>query len=77
MPGDVGGADRGEIGNSRLEERSRVPRQVSPVGGEGVAGQPTLDGQMVEIGVDGPIDAQLITSVVGTTGMPCASATGP
>jgi len=77
MPGDVGGADRGEIGDSGLEERLRVPREVSPIGGEGVAGQPTLDGQMVEIGVDGPIDAQLSTSLVGRTGMPCASATGP
>ena len=77
MPGDVGGANRSEIGDPRLGERSRVPRKVPPVGGQGVARQPTLDGQMVEIGVDGPIDAQLSTSVVGDTGMPCASATGP
>jgi hypothetical protein len=77
MTGDIGGPRIPQrIDAGRLQE-VRVAAQVAPVGGERVTRQPTLDREMVEVGVDGPVDAQLSTSAVGRTGMPCASATGP
>ena len=54
--------------------------QVPPVRGQGVAGQATLDRQVVEVRLHDPrqpLSGQLRTSRSDRACMPCASATGP
>lgn len=90
---DDAGSDRREVGDTGLGQRREVTLQIPAVRGEGVRGQAALDGEVVEVPADGtaqgrrgfdartgPFDSgvgQPSTSASGSTGMPCASATGP
>ena len=77
MLGQVGGAYRGEVVDAGRGESLGVPLEIPAVRREGVAGQATLDRQVVEVAPDGKLQGQLSTSASGSTCMPCASATGP
>lgn len=77
MPGDIGRADVGQLGDPGGGQLLRVTVQVPAVRRERVPGQATLDAQMGQVRVYRPIECQLSTSVSAVTGMPCASATGP
>ena len=57
-----------------------VPPEIPPVGGDRVAREPALDGQVVEVGLQRGLEgasAQRSTSSSSRTAAPCASATGP
>jgi hypothetical protein len=49
---DASRRDRGQIGDRRGGQPVRVPVEVPPVSVQRVAGQPALDGQVVEIPAD-------------------------
>jgi hypothetical protein len=70
-------AGRGQIVDARGGEGQDIPIKIATVRREGVTGQPALDAQVVEVGLDLPRQPQLSTSASGRTCMPCASATGP
>lgn len=90
---DDAGADRREVGDAGVGQGREIALQIPAVRGEGVRGQAALDGEVVEVAADGTaqgrrgLDArtgpfgrgvgQPRTSASGSTGMPCASATGP
>jgi hypothetical protein len=51
VPADVGRAHRGEIADAG--QRLDIPIKIATVRDQRVAGQPALDRQVVEIGLDG------------------------
>jgi hypothetical protein len=76
VPGDLRGTHRAEIVDPGRGECFGVSLEIPPVRGEGIAGEPTLDRQVIEVGGDGPVEmSQLSTSLSARVRMPCASAT--